>query len=76
MIHKKQLEILMSDKRIKLYDGIRDSHGVNRLMTVAELELLKQSFTPIEFKALYLNEYEVEIADNAPPNIKAVGDVP
>jgi len=58
MIHKKQLEILMSDKRIKLYDGIRDSHGVNRLMTVDELEALKKSFTPNEFKALYLNEYE------------------
>ena len=58
MVRKKQLEILLSEKRIKLYDGIRDSHGTNRLMTVSELEKLKQSFTPSEFKALYLNEYQ------------------
>jgi hypothetical protein len=57
VIHKKQLEILLSEKRIKLYDGIRDSHGNNRLMTISELETLRQSFTPIKFKALYLNEY-------------------
>ena len=58
MIHKKQLEILLSEKRIKLYDGIRDSHGNNRLMTISELETLRQSFTPIKFKKLYLNEYK------------------
>ncbi len=63
-MHKKQLEILMSEKRLKLYDGIRDSHGVNRLMTVSELEILKQSFFPNKFKELYLNEYQPQTASS------------
>ena len=58
MEHKKQLEIFLTEKKLKIYDGIRDSHGNNRLMTVDELELLKQSFNPNELKALYLDEYQ------------------
>ena len=58
MANKKQLEIFLTEKKLKLYDGIRDSHGVNRLMTVDELEALRRSFNPSSFKALYLNEYE------------------
>jgi len=56
MIHKKQLEILISDKRIKLYDGHRGA--CSKLMTPEELEILKQSFTPNKFKELYINEYK------------------
>ena len=55
MINKKQLDILKSDKSIKLYGG---SRGLNPLMTVEELEVLKQNFTPDKFKALYLDEFK------------------
>ena len=56
MINKKQLEILKSDKTMKLYGG---SRGINPLMTVEEFELMKQNFTPDKFKELYLDEFKL-----------------
>jgi hypothetical protein len=58
MINKKQLDILASDKRFKLYDGHRGA--CSKLMTPEELEILKQSFTPNKFKELYLEEYIIK----------------
>ena len=55
MIHKKQLDILTSDKTLKLYEGDRGT--CNHFITIERVELLRQSFTPIKFKELYLNEY-------------------